>query len=63
MSNAETRKGRKREAVIHQGDADRGTIACGAKEVIDAYGIKNWRWLPEKVTCKKCIKLYKARYR
>jgi len=47
------------ERVVHLGDAGRGAIKCGAAEVKDAYGNKNWTWKPENVTCRKCKALYR----
>lgn len=49
-----------REEVIHLGDAGAGALKCGAKEIRDNYGNKNWTWTPEKVTCKECKRIYKS---
>lgn len=46
---------------IHLGDAGRGQIACGAKEKSGAILGKNWTWVPEKVTCKRCQVIYRMR--
>lgn len=43
--------------LIHLGDAGKGALACGAKELAGLS--KNWTWVPEKVTCKKCLRIYK----
>lgn len=43
---------------IHLGDADRAMLSCGAKEIKIP---KNWSWTPEKVTCKRCLAIYRTK--
>ncbi len=50
---------------IHLGNAGKGAIDCGAREVKEQgkYGIifKNWSWKSSDVTCKKCLALIRKR--
>lgn len=51
-----------KKIVIHLGDAGRGILSCRALEKRDQQG-KNWTWVPERVTCKRCLAMYNRRVR
>lgn len=51
--------------IIHLGDAGKGGLACGttAKPVKPNDLFSNWSWTTAKVTCKRCLAMYKRRVR
>ena len=50
------RRAAKRKPIIHLGDAGKGAIECGAREQKQYHGYqRNWVWVLEMVTCKRCI--------